>query len=145
MLTTRQTITAAAPGLVLAALVLIAAIVALSLPATSQAEGAIPPSPAKGSTVTMSLDAPECYEDQPCWNWATMGNLQRGVYVRNTAKARAVGVNPSKQRALRLWRVVTPCEFAYASHEGLLDTRKTKRLRGDLFAQRHGCDYRLYA
>lgn len=126
-MTTRQSLIAAAPGLIIAAVVLITAILVLVL--TSPSASA---SPWRAT----------CQEDDACWNWATMGDLQRGVHVRDMP--RAIHVGTRRVYSSRQWRVVSPCEFAYLAHEGLL-TRKTARLRGDLFAERHGCDYGYYS
>lgn len=116
--------TAPIPGLVIAAIVTAAAILALvCMPSATHA-------------------ATRCAEDDPCWTWSTMGDLQRGVHVRNTP--RAIHIGTRRIGSPRQWRVVSPCEFAFLAHEGLL-TSKTTPLKGDLFAERHGCDYRLYA
>lgn len=84
-----------------------------------------------GSLASAAVAAPRaaCEEDQTCWTWSTMGNLDRGVYVRG-------------RRAIR---VVDPCTFAYLDHRGRIDWKRTPRLRGDAFARRHGCDPALYA
>jgi hypothetical protein len=58
-----------------------------------------------------------------------MGNLTRGIYL--------------KHRVKRV--VVEPCEFAYADYKARIDWKRTPRLRGDEFARRHGCDWRMYA
>lgn len=71
--------------------------------------------------------SPRCVEDDPCWSWSTMGNLMRGVVM---VGGRVV--------------VVDPCRFAYADHVGNIDWTRTRRLFGDGFARRHGCDPRWY-
>ena len=76
---------------------------------------------------------PRCFEDEPCWRWSTMGDLQRGV-VLNTPKGEP------KRRA-----VLDPCEFGFYDHMGWIDWQRTPRLRGDAFARRHGCDPRYFA
>lgn len=78
---------------------------------------------------TVALASPGCSEDQPCWTWSTMGNLDRGVYV--------------KHRSRRV--VVEPCEFAYLDYKARIDWNRTPHLRGDEYARRHGCDWRKYA
>lgn len=127
MLTPRQSLTAAAPGLAIAALVLVAAVLALAFVPSAQAS--VPQAPAKGKTVVADV----CYEDEPCWTWSTMGNLQRGV-VLNTPRGER------KRRA-----ILDPCGFAYYDHMGWIDWKRTPRLRGDGFARRNGCNPRLYA
>jgi hypothetical protein len=76
-----------------------------------------------------------CMEDQPCWQWSTMGNLDRGVYVRTEDTGRPV----------RRIVVVDPCTFAWLSFHGRIDWRRTRHLRGDGFARRYGCNPRRYA
>jgi hypothetical protein len=81
-----------------------------------------------------------CYEDMACWNWATMGNMQRGVHIIDDAPRvgrRAHGRSSN-------YRIVDACEFAFLSHWGGL-ARDTPRLKGDRLAERHGCDYRYFA
>lgn len=77
-------------------------------------------------------------EDSPAFEWSTMGNMERGVVVKRRAihVGRQTMPNP-------LHRVVNACEYAYLAHEGLL-SRKTKHLRGDGIAMRHGCDYKYF-
>lgn len=76
-----------------------------------------------------------CQEDQPCWQWSTNGNLMRGVYVG--------GYDSPKDRPHKI--VVDPCRFAYLDFTGQINWNATKRLKGDMFARRHGCDPHLYA
>lgn len=78
--------------------------------------------------------ATRCMEDQPCFTWSTMGNLDRGVYVRTEGGQR-----------VRRRVVVDPCTFAWLSFNGRIDWRRTPHLRGDGFARKHGCDPRMYA
>lgn len=64
--------------------------------------------------------APACAEDAPCWNWATMGNHQRGW------------VDPEGNP-----RVGGPCRFARAirSHR-VFQYQRTQKMRGDVTAMR---------
>ena len=73
--------------------------------------------------------AKSCQEDNPCWAWSKMGNLDRGIYIEG--------------RKTRI--VVEPCEFAYLDFKGRIDWKRTKHLKGDSFARKHGCNPRLYA
>jgi hypothetical protein len=75
-----------------------------------------------------------CMEDDPCWSWSTMGNLDRGVYVRGETG-----------KVVRRRVVVDPCTFAWLSFNGRIDWRRTPHLRGDQFARKHGCNPRMYA
>lgn len=88
----------------------------------------------------------DCYEDQPCFNWATMGNMQRGVTLNR--RAIRLGVHRSVGRphpsGVKRERVVNPCEFAFLHHSGFLNWKGTPRLTGDRLAQKHGCDYAYF-
>ena len=111
MIDNRTALRAAAPGLTIAGIVVLAAILAaLLLPTGAQANG------------------PKCYEDEPCWSWPTMGNLQRGVFV--------------KDRKRRV--IVNACQYAVLVELSLIDRKRTVRLRGDRFAINHGCDDILF-
>lgn len=70
-----------------------------------------------------------CHEDEPCWNWATMGNMDRGVFLRHGGD---------------VVRVVDPCRFAYLDHVGRINWELSPRLKGDRLARRHGCDPRYF-
>ena len=85
-----------------------------------------PASPVKSSVTP-------CLEDEDCWRWPTMGNLQRGV-VLNTPKG-----EPKRSAVLE------PCEFAFYDFRGWIDWKRTPRLPGDQFARAHGCNPRLFA
>lgn len=72
-----------------------------------------------------------CFEDEPCWNWATMGNHKRGVVTTDGTPL-----------------VVGPCRFARMWERGRLRysvrfNGRTyvllERLKGDGWARRHGC------
>ena len=105
---------------------LIAATLALFFLPANVAQGEPPASPAKSSV------APEvCHEDESCFRWTTMGNGQRGVWV----KARAIRVGKQHPDGKRRHRVVTVCQFARLQRDGLLDSR-TERLPGDGSARR---------
>lgn len=81
------------------------------------------------ATATASGAPVRCMEDEPCWTWPTMGNLQRGVYTHG--------------RAARV--VVSPCQYRILRTHGRIDHARTPRLRGDTFALRNGCRPTLYA
>lgn len=55
-----------------------------------------------------------CAEDQPCWNWRTMGNHQRGIVLTNGRRL-----------------VVNPLSFDGYRRERRIDWTRTPRLRGD--------------
>ncbi len=109
MIDNRTALRAAAPGLAIALAVLIAAVIALACAPSAHA-------------------AKFCAEDDPCWTWSTMGNLDRGVYVKG-----------------RRFRVVTPCQFATLAELSLIDWKRTAHLRGDAYARANGCRDDLYA
>lgn len=83
-----------------------------------------------------------CTEDSPtnCWNWATMGNLDRGVRVVKGAPK--IGTRAIHDRRVR---IVSPCEFALLDFIGAIDWKHTEHIKGDSFARKHGCNPRLYA
>jgi hypothetical protein len=60
------------------ALALIAAILSLSLAARSLAASEPLRTDARQASAAVTLASP-CNEDEPCWNWARMGNGKRGV------------------------------------------------------------------
>ena len=72
-----------------------------------------------------------CMEDMPCWDWARMGDRQRGVVIKAgrsrdglvTTVAKPVGV----------------CEFQALVRARLIYWRETPRLRGDRTAMRAVC------
>ena len=68
--------------------------------------------------------ASRCTEDMSCFNWATMGNHQRGVKVW--------------QGGIVVTKVVGPCRFARLSHAKRIDSTSV-RLNGDKWAREHGC------
>lgn len=113
-------------ALALAALLLMVA--STSMLGDSLAAASVPPS------------GKNCNEDEPCFIWATMGNMERGVIVTD----RAIRVGKPHPNGKRRHRIVNACEFAYLAHEGLLSAR-TPRLKGDRLAERHGCDPRYFA
>ena len=65
------------------------------------------------------------FEDDPCWNWATMGNRKRGVVT--------VWGTPIN---------VGPCRFAKLRRAHRLTYAPIDHMRGDVWAMRHGCDAR---
>ncbi len=89
------------------------------------------PDPANSRT----MHAIRCTEDMRCWSWATMGNLSRGIYIG--------GYDSPTDKPRKI--VVSPCKFAYLDFTGQINWRATKRLKGDMFARRHGCDPHKYA
>jgi hypothetical protein len=77
-----------------------------------------------------------CAEDEPCWNWATMGNHRRGVVTLEGDPL-----------------VVGPCRFQRLWYRGLLrysvrfdgvSYPTLDRLRGDGTARRKVCNVQLY-
>ncbi len=60
-----------------------------------------------------------CAEDAPCWNWATMGNHKRGVFLTNG-------------RLL----VVGPASFDGIRRERRIDWSRTPHLLGDRRSER---------
>lgn len=70
-----------------------------------------------------------CAEDEPCWRWPTMGNLQRGVYLYERKRV----------------RIVDACDFAWFDFRARIDWSRTRHLPGDGFARRHGCNPTLFA
>jgi hypothetical protein len=76
-----------------------------------------------------SADAPRtCQEDMACWEWSTMGNLDRGVTLKS---GRRMVVDASRFCRLEL------------AHK--INWRASPRLKGDWIARTHGCDGRLFA
>jgi hypothetical protein len=73
-----------------------------------------------------------CQEDQRCWNWATMGNQQRGVVLNTPAG------EPTRRA------ILGPCAFAYYNYNGWIDWERTRPLKGDRLAMRRGCDPYLF-
>ena len=60
------------------------------------------------------INTPACAEDQPCWNWRTMGNHKRSIVLTNGRRI-----------------VVGPASFDGIRREGRIDWTRTPRLRGD--------------
>lgn len=88
------------------------------------------PRPSESPRVVVKVAASRtCAEDAQCFSWSTMGNLERGVFVKGK-RARVT---------------VEPCEFAYLDFAARIDWKRTRHLRGDEFARRHGCDWRMFA
>lgn len=71
---------------------------------------------------------PPCREDQACWDWAQMGNGQRGV-VTVDGEAMVVGTC----RFQTLW-------YAKRIRYGGRGPR-IERLKGDAWARRYGCGF----
>src|SRR4051812_24495560 len=71
---------------------------------------------------------PACAEDEACWNWAKMGNGQRGVV---TVKGKAM--------------VVGTCRFQKLWYAKRIRYRgpgaRIERLKGDAWARRYGCGF----
>lgn len=63
-----------------------------------------------------------CQEDEPCWNWAKMGNHQRGI---TTVGGRRV--------------IVGPCKFQRFDRQRRIDWTATAHLRGDRAARNRDC------
>lgn len=68
--------------------------------------------------ITLALAPPAtsstCQEDQPCWNWRTMGNHKRGIV---TLAGRRLSVGPARFDAINAgFRI---------------DWQRTPRLKGD--------------
>lgn len=105
-----------------------AALAALFL-AGPTAASSPPPNPAKGLAAAPSADADAaatlpgrpCADDEPCWNWTTMGNRRRGVVT--------------------MWGtplVVSPHRYCLlARHHNL--SPGLPKLRGDFTARRTAC------
>lgn len=75
------------------------------------------------SAVSHSRDRVECFEDQPCWTWSTMGNRKRGIVLAGSRRHKVVGV----------------CAFKRLDRRGRIDWHRTDRIRGDMSARRHKC------
>lgn len=67
--------------------------------------------------------AKRCMEDNPCWDWTKHGNRMRGVILK-TGDREAMGM----------------CEFWQAHERGDFDLADQKRLKGDSYALKHGCE-----
>lgn len=67
--------------------------------------------------------AARCTEDSPCWTWSRMGNRRRGAVVTRGGNVRVVG----------------PCAFAHLAADDAIDWSSTPRMKGDTWAQVHGC------
>lgn len=86
--------------------------------------------------------ARSCAEDDPCFTWSTMGNLERGLYVkRGRSVPRAWGAYRAPWGA---W-IVDASVFCRMERARLIDWHRSPRLRGDSLAREHGCDARLFA
>jgi hypothetical protein len=90
-----------------------------------------------------AMAAPACEEDEPCFVWSKMGNLNRGVVVRKSERKRQDCERTFKRGAIQVC-VTDPCGFAYMWHRGIIDLKRTPRLRGDVWAMMHGCDLAYY-
>ena len=116
-MTASRTLRAAAPGLALAAAVLIAAILALAAAPSAHASA-----PAKGG----AQSAPPCdqtlAEDDPGWDWTCMGNGYRGVVT-----------------AWGTPLVVSAHRFCLLYRHHNLSYPRSEHLRGDRWAIRHAC------
>jgi hypothetical protein len=66
---------------------------------------------------------PVCQEDEACWNWATMGDLHRGVRLPDGRRLR-----------------VGPCQYRELLLRSAVMDEPRDRLRGDWWAREHGCD-----
>lgn len=64
---------------------------------------------------------PVCQEDQPCWNWATMGNHHRGIVTMHGTPL-----------------VVSPCQFQRLMRARNVDYRG-QDMKGDKLAMRIHC------
>lgn len=82
-----------------------------------------PPTPDRPSLTPVSSVSDPCREDEGCWVWSTMGNRQRGVYVTT---------HPGRV-------TVSPCRYSRLRRMGLLDTDRTRPLKGDHRAFVYGC------
>lgn len=60
------------------------------------------------------LTSARCLDDEPCWNWRTMGNHQRSIVLTNGRRL-----------------VVGPVSFDGYRRERRIDWTRTPRLRGD--------------
>jgi hypothetical protein len=82
---------------------------------------------ATSANAAPTAHAATCFEDQPCWNWVTMGNGQRGV---TTVTGRNLVVGTCRFR--KLWRAK---KIRYHGAPYVIE-----RIKGDGFARRHGCE-----
>lgn len=60
-----------------------------------------------------------CMEDEPCWNWISMGNGKRAIFLKGRKRAIKVG----------------PYAFAIHAKAGRINWKKTRRMRGDFTAR----------
>lgn len=80
---------------------------------------------ADGGNVEPADAAPRasvCQEDQPCWNWVTMGNRRRGIVTRSGGRM-----------------IVNGCQFQRLMNSGRIDYRPRDVMRGDFTAMRLKC------
>jgi hypothetical protein len=92
-------------------------------------------------TVTVMILLPtgaqaSCQEDQPCWNWATMGNQHRGVV---TLYGNSRVVNPCQFR--RLW------QMGHLRYHVTVDGKTyhtLDKMLGDITARKYGCTHKLH-
>jgi hypothetical protein len=118
----------------------------LALFADSALAAAPPDSPTKGRTAAVDTDTAQessttpdsqCLEDEPCWDWANMGNRKRGVVT--------------------LWgnfKVVGPCQFNRLWAQGKIrhtitvdgkELSMMDRLKGDRYARTlTDCPWRIW-
>lgn len=78
---------------------------------------------ASSAPVKAAAPVVDCHEDEPCFNWADMGNGARGVVLKGHHHTVTV---------------VNVCDYAYLRSVGAIDRKRTPSLKGDGYAR----DYR---
>ena len=83
----------------------------------------------------------QCFEDEPCFEWSTMGDLTRGVILKTAPKDCRWRDGWSK----RCFVVLDASEYCHARKANVIDLKRTRPLKGDRIARDHGCDSSMFA